>query len=275
MYWRQSIPLFGGLKYNKTSTGKDYISYRKNGIYIYEPVADIKKDIKNIFRLKKNVLDVKEVQKKVKQSFDLYNDKEIFNQIELLKQFNISDDEVVDFIGSAIFDGASFSIEQLNHAKGIFSQIKCSKTKRKEIEQFINTELKRNTKSQNNNLQQLPLQHLNSASNRNNQNIQVIPSNVPLNSVNKKFSGVVDIFRERKGSFLKVSSGHCELKNREIIITANVTKSFFIEDVVEIYKNLGKMFIHVKTRKQPFILASTDIDDLFDAISNLLSPIKG
>ena len=66
MYWRQSIPLFGGLKYNRTSNGKDYISYRKNGMYIREPVADIKKDIKNLFHPGQRTLDVNEVQKKSK-----------------------------------------------------------------------------------------------------------------------------------------------------------------------------------------------------------------
>ena len=79
MYWRQSIPLFGGLKYNRTSTGNDYISYRKNGMYIREPVADIKNDIKNIFHPGKRTLDVNEIQKKIRDNFNKYNDVEIFN----------------------------------------------------------------------------------------------------------------------------------------------------------------------------------------------------
>ena len=264
MYWRQSIPLFGGLKYNRTSNGKDYISYRKNGMYIREPVADIKKDISNLFHPGKRTLDVNEVQKKIKDSFYSYNDGEILSQVELLKQFNVSNDDITDIVASSIFDGTALTTEQLNHAKGIFSHIKCSKNKKNEIEQFINDGLTKNSQ-QTNNPYQIPV---------NNQ--QQIPSNnkpiqplKPANTKQKDFIVDVDIFREDNSQLHKVTTGKCKVEKGQVIITANVTKSFAINDILEIYKKNGKLFIYIKNRKQPFIMFSNDIDDLFDVISNL------
>lgn len=127
MYWRQSIPLFGGLKYNRTSNGKDYISYRKNGMYIRESVTDIKKDIKNLFHPGQRTLDVNEVQKKIKDSFNSYNYGEILNQVELLKQFNVSNDDIADIVASSIFYCTAFKTAQLNHSEGIFFPYKMFK----------------------------------------------------------------------------------------------------------------------------------------------------
>ena len=268
MYWRHSIHLFGGLKYNRTSTGKDYLSYRKNGIYIREPIADLKKDLRNVFHRGNKKIDVDEFKKKIKDSFETYNDVEIFNQIELLRQLNVSDDDIADFVGSAIFDGTAFSIDQLNHAKDIFLQIKCSKSKKKEIENFICNEINQITMPQSNNQRQLPSQSLLPSNNKNN---QTIPSTDLKNSTNGILRVFVEIFREEKGQYNKVSSGQCEINNGSVIISANVTKSFEINNIIEIYKKSNKLFIYVKTRKQPFILASTDIDDLLDAISNQFS----
>ena len=283
MYWRQSIPLFGGLKYNRTSNGKDYISYRKNGMYIREPVADIKKDIKNLFHPGQRTLDVNEVQKKIKDSFNSYNDGEILNQVELLKQFNVSNDDIADVVASSIFDGTVLTTDQLNHAKGIFSHIKCSKAKKSSIEKFINDGLSQNiqqtgTPSQIpvNNQQQLPAntqQPTPSKPGKNkNNNIPTTPNSRPVNPPNAKhkdYAVVVDIFREDNGQFNKVTSGQCKVENNQVIISANVTKSFAINDILEIYKKNGKLFIYIKNRKQPFIMFSNDIDDLFDNISNL------
>ena len=281
MYWRQSIPLFGGLKYNRTSNGKDYISYRKNGMYIKEPVADIKKDIKNLFHPGQKTLDVNEVQKKIKDSFNSYNDGEILNQVELLKQFNVSNDDIADIVASSIFDGSTLTTDQVNHAKGIFSHIKCSKTKKKEIDSFINAGLNQNIQ-QNNAPQQIPI-------NNQSQQIPVAqtiptgtqntkkpaspnkqPASIPVaNTKSKDFSSYVDIYREDNGQYNKVTSGKCKVENNQVIISANVTKSFAITDILELYKNTGKLFIYIKNRKQPFIMTSNDIDDLFDVISNL------
>lgn len=255
MYWRQSIPLFGGLKYNRTSNGKDYISYRKNGMYIRESVADMKKDIKSIFHSGQSTLNINEVQKKIKDNFITYNDAEIFNQVELLKQFNVTNDDIADVISSAVFDDSSLTIDQINHAKGIFSQIKCSNTKKKEIDKFINDALK-----------QIASQSTSSISEKS----TTIPPPTPIfNATCKKsFESSVDIFREENGLYIKVSAGKCKVENTQVIITANVTKSFDIKDIAEIYKNSGKLFVYVKTRKQPFILFSNNIDDLYDAIAN-------
>ncbi len=278
MYWRQSIPLFGGLKYNRTSTGKDYISYRKNGMYVREPISDIKKDIKNIFHPGQKTLDVNEVQKKIKDSFNTYNDAEIFNQIDLLKQFNVPNDDIVDVVGSSIFDGSSLSIDQLNHAKGIFSQLKCSKAKRKEIDSFIADGIKQISYSSSpvpvpsalpGSSQPIPVSANNNGSNV--PNTQSIPIQASNNNPAKEYTTSVDIFREENNQFNKVSSGQCKVKNNQVIISANVTKSFEIKDIAEVYKNNGKLFIYIKTRKQPFILASNDLDDLFDVIANLFS----
>lgn len=284
MYWRQSIPLLGGLKYNRTSNGKDYISYRKNGMYIREPVADLKKDIKNLFHPGQRTLDVNEVQKKIKDSFNSYNDGEILNQVELLKQFNVSYDDIADVVASSIFDGSVLTTDQLNHAKGIFSHIKCSKSKKSEIEKFIEDGL---TQSQNklpppihtnsiNNNQQIPSntqQHIPVApEKKQNNNIPTSPNPQPVKPVNTKskdYAVAVDIFREDNGQFNKVTSGQCKVENNQVIISANVTKSFAINEILEIYKKNGKLFIYIKNRKQPFILFSNDIDDLLDNISNL------
>lgn len=281
MYWRQSIPLFGGLKYNRTSNGKDYISYRKNGMYIREPVADIKKDIKNLFHPGQRTLDINDVQKKIKNSFNSYNDGDILNQVELLKQFNVSNDDIADIVASSIFDGTALTTDQLNHAKGIFSHIKCSKTKKKDIDTFINDGLHQNTQ-QTNNSQQIPI-------NNQTQQIPVVPTkpvgtqnsktpatqnkqpaSIPVaNTKPKTFTTDVDIYREDNGQFNKVTTGKCKVENNQVIISANVTKSFSITDILELYKNTGKLFIYIKNRKQPFIMTSNDIDDLFDVISNL------
>lgn len=278
MYWRQSIPLFGGLKYNRTSTGKDYISYRKNGMYVREPISDIKKDIKNIFHPGQKTLDVNEVQKKIKDNFNTYNDAEIFNQIDLLKQFNVSNDDIVDVVGSSIFDGSSLSIDQLNHAKGIFSQLKCSKAKRTEIDSFIADGIKQISYSSSpvpvpsalpGSSQPIPVPANNNGANV--PNTQSIPIQASNNNPAKEYTTSVDIFREENNQFNKVSSGQCKVKNNQVIISANVTKSFEIKDIAEVYKNNGKLFIYIKTRKQPFILASNDLDDLFDVIANLFS----
>lgn len=281
MYWRQSIPLFGGLKYNRTSTGKEYLSYRKNGVYIREPISDIKKDIKGIFHPGQRTLDVNEVQKKIKDSFNTYNDGEIFNQVDLLKQFNVSNDDIADVIGSAIFDGSNLSIDQLNHAKGIFSQVKCSKAKKKEIDTFIDDGIKQISQQSGipsaippvNNQPQLPPGPA-TPTNGNTPipaNRQGQPSNIPTSVPKKDFVTNVEIFREDNGQYNKVSSGTCKVENKQVIISANVTKSFEIKDIAEIYKNSGKLFIYIKTRKQPFIMASNDLDDLFYAIANLFS----
>lgn len=278
MYWRQSIPLFGGLKYNRTSNGKDYISYRKNGMYIREPVSDLKKDIKNIFHLGRKTLDVDEVQKKIKDNFDTYNDAEIFDQVDLLKQFNVSNDDIVDVVGSSIFDGSSLSIHQLNHAKGIFSQLKCSKSKRNEINLFIDDWI--NKLSQQSASSPVPSsipgksQSIPAPANNTGVNVSnkpVAPVKVPNSSPAVEYTANVDIFREENNQFNKVSSGQCKVINNKVIISANVTKSFEIKDIAEIYKSKGKLFIYIKTRKQPFILASNDIDDLFDSIAKLFS----
>ena len=157
MYWRKSIPIVGGLKYNITSEGKDYISYRKKGFYMREPIADIKRDIKNLFQSTQS-LDIGLIQKKIKDSFDSYDDAEIFNQIEILKQqFNLSEDNVVDVVTTSIFDGVLLSIDQLNHAKGIFSQVKCSNKRRQEINSFLDNEIKRIQQQTTNNKQQFLL----------------------------------------------------------------------------------------------------------------------
>lgn len=286
MYWRQSIPLFGGLKYNRTSNGKDYISYRKNGMYIREPVADIKKDISNLFHPGKRTLDVNDVQKKIKDSFYSYNDGEILNQVELLKQFNVSNDDIIDVVASSIFDGTALSTEQLNHAKGIYSHIKCSKNKKNEIEKFINDGLTQNLQ-QTNNPYQIPVNNQQQIPSNNQQQIPVTPGTKqnnnnhtpsnnnpiqplkPANTKQKDYLVDVDIFREDNGQFNKVTSGICKVEKGQVIITANVTKSFAINDIIEIYKKNGKLFIYIKNRKQPFIMFSNDIDNLFDVISNL------
>lgn len=282
MYWRQSIPLFGGLKYNRTSDGKDYISYRKNGMYIREPVADIKKDIKNLFHPGQRTLDVNEVQKKIKDSFNSYNDGEILNKIELLKQFNVSNDDIADIVASSIFDGTVLTADQLNHARGIFSHIKCSKTKKKDIDFFINDGLNKNIQQSNasqpnmpinNQTQQIPVAPIIPTGTQNAKKPTVPnkkPASIPVaNTKTKDFTADVDIYREDNGQFNKVTSGKCRVENNQVIISANVAKSFTINDILELYKNTGKLFIYIKNRKQPFIMTSNDIDDLFDVISNL------
>ncbi len=282
MYWRQSIPLFCGLKYNRTSNGQDYISYRKNGMYIREPVADIKKDIKNLFHPGQRTLDVNEVQKKIKDSFNSYNDGEILNQIELLKQFNVSNDDIADIVASSIFDGTVLTADQLNHARGIFSHIKCSKTKKKDIDFFINDGLNKNIQQSNasqpnmpinNQTQQIPVAPTIPTGTQNAKKPTVPnkqPASMPVaNTKTKYFTADVDIYREDNGQFNKVTSGRCRVENNQVIISANVTKSFTINDILELYKNNGKLFIYIKNRKQPFIMTSNDMDDLFDVISNL------
>lgn len=269
MYWKQSIPLFGGLKYNRTSNGKDYISYRKNGMYIREPVADIKKDIKNLFHPGQRTLDVNEVQNKIKDSFNSWNDGEILNQVELLKQFNVSNDDIADIVASSIFDGTVLTAEQLNHAKGIFSHIKCSKIKKKDIDSFINDGLNKNIQ-QSNASQQIPTIPTGTQNTKKPTVPNKQPASIPdANIKTKDFIADVDIYREDNGQFNKVTFGKCRVENNQVIISANVTKSFTINDILELYKNTGKLFIYIKNRKQPFIMTSNDIDDLFDVISNL------
>lgn len=275
MYWRQSIPLFGGLKFNRTSTGKDYISYRRNGIYMREPVADIKKDIKNIFRPGPRTLDLNEVQKKIKSSFDSYNDAEIFNQVDLLKHFNVSNNDIADIVGSAIFNGSSYTTEQLNHAKGIFSQINCSKSKKKEINFFIDDELKRISQLlqvSDNPQPQLPNMQKNGggASKKGVEPSVQQLTQIPNSSVKNEYFTPVEIYREDNGIYIKVSEGNCIVSNEKVIISANVTKSFNISEVVEIYKNSGKLFIFIKSRKHPFIISSNDLDNLLDFIIDQL-----
>ena len=90
----------------------------------------------------------------------------------------------------------------------------------------------------------------------------------------KIFITSVDIFREKNGSFNKVTTGTCKIENNLVTISANITKSFEINNILEIYKNYGKLFIYLKTRNQPFILASIHVDELFDIIVNLLSKNK-
>ena len=185
--------------------------------------------------------------------------------MEVLKQFKVSNDDIADVICSSIFDGSSLSIEQLNHAKGIFSQLKCSKSKRNEIELFIDDGIKK--LSQQSSSISAPAKN-NGADFSDTQNSPVkAPTKIPV----KEYTAYVDIFREENKQFNKVSSGQCKVENNQVIISANVTKSFEIKDIAEIYKNNGKFFIYIKTRKQPFIMASNDIDDLFDVIAMLFS----
>ena len=102
-------------------------------------------------------------------------------------------------------------------------------------------------------------------------NKQAQKTNIPVSLPESDFIADVDIFREDNGQYNKVSAGKCKIENKQVTISANVTKSFEIKDIAEIYKNSGKLFIYIKTRKQPFIMASNDLDDLFDAIANLFS----
>lgn len=251
-------------------------------MYIREPVADIKKDIKNLFHPGQRTLDVNEVQKKIKDSFNSYNDGEILSQVELLKQFNVSNDDIADIVASSIFDGTVLTAEQLNHARGIFSHIKCSKTKKKDIDFFINDGLNKNIQQSNasqpnmpinNQTQQIPVAPTIPTGTQNAKKPTVPnkqPASIPVaNTKTKDFTADVDIYREDNGQFNKVTSGKCRVENNQVIISANVTKSFTINDILELYKNTGKLFIYIKNRKQPFIMTSNDIDDLFDVISNL------
>lgn len=239
-------------------------------MYIREPVSEIKNDIKNIFHPGKKSLDITEVRKKIKDNFNIYDDGAIMNQIALLKQYNVKDDDIVDIVQNAIFDGSSLTVGQVNHAKGIFSQIACSKRKKKDINQFIENELKQ-TSGQSSipfsgKQPQVPTKPLNPIKDN---SVPVIP-----NQQNKVFEYHVGLFREASGKLVNVASGYCRIEDTKIVISANVTKSFDIKDIAEIYKKTGNLFIYLKTRKQPFILSSNDIDDLFNVIEKLFLSSK-